>query len=308
MSKTVIRLIQSTFLLPISALFFWGNNSEAAIPPNQGEVVTIMRVNNRNFTVQEYATFLQNHQDLMGKALSSDEGKAAIVREMAASYLLSEQLFKEGLVKREKDRNPTQQEGIKAYEALADKYFPLPKAPDEEVAYKYYQEHPEKYGIPETIRLNQILIKVNEAAPNNLVEAAKEKADKILKRLDAGESFGAIAEKESDNPIGRVTKGDIGFILLSDHPWLKSTLEGKKVGDRLDVVKTPQGFEVLQITDRHPEMLTPFANIHDVVSKAIRHEEQQKLRYAYVKEIAKGAKIEVLLPEYKKMFPNGMFP
>ena len=268
----------------------------------------MMRVNNRDFTVQEYATFLQGHQDLMGKALSSDEGKAAILREMTASYLLSEQLFKEGLVKREKDRNPTQQEGIKAYEELADKYFPIPKAPDEETAYKYYQEHPEKYGIPETIRLNQILVKVNEASSSNVLEAAKEKADKILKRLDAGEPFSAIAEKDSDNPIGRVTKGDIGFIMLSDHPWLKSTLEGKKVGDRLDVVKTPQGFEVLQITDRRPEMLTPYANIHDGVIKAVRHEEQQKLRYAYVKEIAKGAKIEVLLPEAKKMFPNGMFP
>ncbi|GEM_PF-2036951 len=280
-------------------------NPEGAV---QSQQVVMLKVNGHEFTVQDYATFIQGHQTLIGSAMSSSEGKAAALREMAASYMLSEQLFKEKLVERKDGKPPTQQEAIKAYEALAEKYFPYPPAPDEKSAYAYYEAHPEGFGIPESVRLSQIFFRVAEKAPAAVENAARDRAEKALKRLAGGEAFEVVAVESSENPIGKVAKGDIGFVLTNDKPWLKAAIGGTKMGERTGIVRSPEGFEILELTDHRPALITPYANVHDKVIKIMRENDQQKLRYEYVKLLAKNAKIEIIFEEGKQLFPNGLFP
>lgn len=267
----------------------------------------MIRVNERDFTVQEYATFLQSHPAIISRATSSNEGKAAALKEMASAYLLSEQLYREGLLKREGDKKPSQQEAIKAYEKLAETNFPLPPIPDEKAAHQYYVDHPDKYGIPASVRLNQLLFKVPENAPEAVKSAARERAEKALKRLAGGEKLPQLASEISENPIGKVANGDVGYRYRDDEPWLKEALQGKKVGDRTGIVTSPEGFEILEITDSREALLSPYANVRDQVIKEMRDAEQQKLRDAYVATLAKKAKVEVVMPDLKPLFPNGIF-
>lgn len=268
--------------------------------------VVMFKINDEEFKVDQYVQFLQANQKLVASATSTDEGKAAAVREMAATYLLREAMFKEGLLK--KGVEPSRTEVMKAYEELAKRHFPVPPKPEEKQAYQYYLVHQGKYGIPEMIRLNQILLKLPKGVDNAVKETIKKRAESILERLRGGESFKELASSISENAIGKAAQGDIGFVSLEGKPWLKERIEGKQPNEIIGVVESPDGFEILQITDRRPALISPFANVHDNVIKEMQEDEQGRMRAAYVKELSKDVKWEIVEPTLKPIIGGVLFP
>lgn len=267
----------------------------------------MIMVDGEPVTSREYATFLQGNPTLVSRATSSEEGKAAALREMVSGYLIRKAMYAEGLVQKS-ETQPSQGEVIKAYEKLAEKHFPLPPNPDEKQAYAYYEAHPAEFGIPQMNRFNEVLFKAPKNADPAVDAAARERAEKALKRLEAGEKFDAVAVELTENPIGKVAKGDIGYVNPEDESWMKDAVKNLKVGDRTGILRSPTGYVILQMTDIRPGLISPYGNVRDKVIKNLRDAEQKKLRDAYVKGLAKDSKIEVVMPEIKVLFPNGVFP
>ena len=280
--------------------------------PGKGEAahkplpVVMFKINNEEFTVEQYARFLQANPKIVSQAVNTDAGKAAAVREMAATYLLRQALYDEGLLKKGQDSDRAVI--LKAYEDLAAKHFPIPPKPDEKSAYQYYLDNPGKYGIPRMVRLNQILMKARKDADATVRTAARDRAEAALKRIANGEAFADVAAGVTENPVGKLTRGDIGFLAPDDLSWLKPVVKDKKAGDLLGVVESPEGFEVLQITEERPALTTPYANVRDTVVQQLRDEEQQKLRAAYVRELAKNARWEIVEPTLKPVMGGVLFP
>lgn len=268
---------------------------------------TLIEVDDKVITSREYINFLQGNPSVLSRAASSEEGKAEAFREIVRTYLLNKAMYSEGLLDA-KEAEPTQKKIAEAYEKLAEKHFPIPPRPDDKAGFEYYQAHKDEFGIPELVRLNEIYFKVPEKASQVVAAAARERAEKALKRLAAGEKFSEIAGSLTDNALGKVTQGDVGFQPRDDKPWLKEALKDLKVGGRTGIVQTPTGFLILEITDIRPALTSPYANVRDKVIKTMREMEQKKVRDAYVKELAKSARIEVIAPELKALFPRGMFP
>ena len=63
---------------------------------------------------------------------------------------------------------------------------------------KYYQSHLDTYRIPEQVTVRHILIKADPKNPAQ-IEAAKKKAEDLLKQLKAGADFGELAKKNSED-------------------------------------------------------------------------------------------------------------
>lgn len=279
--------------------------SEKEIPPEQKPLIM---VNDEALTSQSYISYLQSNPSIVSRATSSEEGKAEALRELVASQLLKKALFDEGFLKVKDGEVPSQKEIIDGYEKLADKHFPVPPKPDEKASFDYYQSHQNDYGIPAVTRLGEIYIKHAEGADNTVVEAARQRAENVLKRIASGEKFKDVAAAETDNPVGKVTHGDIGFQQVDEIPWLKEATKSLKVGERTGIVETPTGFLILEVTDRRSALISPYANVRDKVIQAMREQGQKKQRDAYAKELSKSAKIEIIEPDLKKLFPNGIFP
>lgn len=269
--------------------------------------IVMLRVNGEDITVQDYATFLQHNAAYVQNAFDSNEGKKKALQAMVGAILIRGALEREpGLLPAQ--AKPTKEDYTSAYEKLAEKYFPIPAPPDEKTAYQYYLDHADNYGIPAIVRVSQIQVRFPEKASEEQKQTAKSKAEGALKRLEAGEDFGVVAEQMTENPLAKLPKGDLGFLPLNSDPWLKKAVEGLKPGERTGVIESKVGYDILKLVDLRPALTSPFANVREKVIQTIKDEAQNKSRDAYIEKLAKTANIELVQEELKAVFPRGVFP
>lgn len=276
-----------------------GEQSTGKQPPR----VVMFKTNGVEVTVQDYANFLQRNQVYVQKSMT-DEGKAEVIREIIGNQLLKDDIVRKGLAK----KDGTAAELGEAFQKLAKEHFPLPPMPEEETVYKYYLDHQNDYGIPEMVRISQIQFRIPDNATAEQKTAARQRAEAALRRLDAGEAFPKVAAELTENPSAKPPQGDIGFLPREGDPWLTDAVRNLKVGERTKVIESPAGYEILMLTDVRKALITPYANVRDKVIQRMRAAGQAKQRDAYIKELARNAKIEIVQPELKPLFPKGVFP
>ncbi|QJD31200.1 peptidylprolyl isomerase [Methylococcus geothermalis] len=275
------------------------------VAPAQPVKVVMLKVDGEEITVQDYVNFLQRNQSYIATSMTP-AGQAEALRAMVSSQLLRGDMVRKGLLP--KDPEKAKAALNKAYEKLAEEHFPLPPPPDEKAAYQFYLDHQNEYGIPEMVRVSQIQFRFPEKASEEQKMQVRKRADEVLKRLDAGEPFAKLAGELTENPRAKVTQGDLGFMAREGDPWLSAAIKNLKVGEHTQVVESSVGFEILKLTDIRPSLVSPYPNVREKVIQRMRLEGQAKQRDAYVRELAKHAKIEVVQDELKTLFPRGVFP
>lgn len=260
-------------------------------------------VNGHELTVKEYAAAMQKTPGMGQDTGKSPEVRKAIIRQMVSSQLITENLKSQDIV----NDKQTSEERTAALKKFADEHFPAPKSVDESVAFQFYQQHKDDFGIPDMVRISQIQFKVPEEASETIKSEVKAKADSTLKRLENGESFGKLAAELTENPMGKLPEGDLGYIDVNGNPWLKKHLENVPKGGHTPVLESPAGYEILMKTDVRVGLTTPYPNARDNVIQSVKRAEQQRLRDEYVADLAAKAKIEIKDAEIAKLFPNGIF-
>ena len=194
---------------------------------------------------------------------------------------------------------------LQAYQQLSGRYFPKPTAiPPEAELYQYYQQHPDLFGIPAMVRVSQIQFRYPENADEKTKAAVKAKAEDALKRLQAGESFSVLAEQLTENPLGKVTKGDMGFMQPEKDAWLKKAVEGLSVGQFSKVLESAVGYEIILVQDKRDAMVAPYANVRDNIISRVQQDAQAKAREDYAWKLAKQIVVTVEMPELKNAVPQ----
>jgi parvulin-like peptidyl-prolyl isomerase len=267
------------------------------------ERVVLLVVDGQEVTARNYAEALQRNANITGASSDSPEARKAMFKQIVAGLLLKEDLRKKGLMN-DKQSQAEQGEVLKKFAA---EHFPMPKEVDESLAYRYYEEHKSDFGIPEMARITQIQFVVPEGAQDTVKAEVKAKAEAALKRLEAGEPFAKLAGELTENPLGKLPQGDLGFLNVESSPWLKSHVAGLKPGQHTGVVESPSGYEILMVSDVRSALITPYPNAREKVIQRVKVLEQQRLRDVYIGGLAKQAKIEIKEPEVAKLFPKGIF-
>ncbi len=277
--------------------------TEAGVGKEQPKVV-LLTVNGYEITARDYAEHLQRNAAHVGAAVNTPEARIRIVKQLVDSQLLKEKLTQDGVL----NEKQSQAEQSAALQKFASEHFPLPKTVEESVAYSYYQAHKDEFGIPEMVRVSQIQFLAPEDASEKSKAEAKAKADAALKRLQAGEPFPKLAAELTENPLGKVPEGDLGYLAIGANPWLKKSLEGLGMGKYTNVLESPAGYEILMVTDIRPAVISPYPNSREKVMQRVKVSEQQRLRDEYVATLGKAAKVEIKDADIKKLFPNGIYP
>jgi peptidyl-prolyl cis-trans isomerase SurA len=159
---------------------------------------------------------------------------------------------------------------------------------------KFYTQHRAELEHPEGVRLSEILISTDEAGEDpQKLEAAKAKAEDILKQIRGGASFGDLAKKESQDPSG-AQGGDLGAF---ERGKLAKQLEdltfGMKKGDVSDVIRTKQGFVILKVTDHQMAGIPSFGDVEPQIQERVYMQKLQPSLRDYLKRLREESYISV---------------
>src|SRR5439155_20441105 len=81
----------------------------------------------------------------------------------------------------------------------------------------YYDQHRDEYRVPEQVNVRHILIKTPLAGPDGKVDqkaldAARAKAQDVLKQVKSGSNFADLAKKYSEDPGSAKQGGSLSWI------------------------------------------------------------------------------------------------
>lgn len=129
---------------------------------------------------------------------------------------------------------------------------------------KVYESQKSSFGVGEERKASHILLQITNPDDEKEVGSILEKANKLLERIEGGESFAEIAKKESDDPGSSAQGGDLGYFgkNIMD-PAFESTVFAMKEGDVSDPVKTSFGYHIIKLEKIRPGSHKPFEQVRD---------------------------------------------
>jgi peptidyl-prolyl cis-trans isomerase C len=159
-------------------------------------------------------------------------------------------------------------------------------------AKEFYDKNERFYVEKEGVRASHILVKVDENAPPEKVEAAKKKIEEIQAELKKGADFDEVATKYSEGPSAP-KGGDLGFFGRGQmvKPF-EDVAFAMKVGEVSQPVRTRFGFHIIKVLEKRTERKKPFEEVKDQIVESLRNKKFFKERRTLIKRLNDEAKIE----------------
>ena len=148
-----------------------------------------------------------------------------------------------------------------------------------------YQAKPDRFKVDEQVRVRHILIEGKD-------EAARAKAQELVKAARAGADFAELAEKNSIDKGSAARGGDLGLVSRGRTvPQFEAAAYAlKNVGDVSDVVETQFGLHIIKLEERKPAGVQAFEEVQDVLVKEVKAKIAQDARVAEAEKIGATGK------------------
>lgn len=140
-----------------------------------------------------------------------------------------------------------------------------------------YESQKLNYRSPEERRARHILIRVDKAADEKSVAAAKEQIEALAKRLAQGESFAELAKKESQDPGSAPDGGDLNYFGRGVmDPAFETAAFTLNKGEISQPVRSSFGFHLIKIDDVRGGETKPLAEVRSQIAAEIRQEQAEQ--------------------------------
>ena len=174
---------------------------------------------------------------------------------------------------------------------------------------KFYNDHRAEMERPEQVRLSEILVAPKPAAqplgpdgkpqpPSEAdtaaaLTAAQAKAQDLLEQIHKAGNFAELAKKNSDGPSAK-DGGDLSYF---NRGTLAKELEDKvyalKTGEVTDVIRTKQGYVILQVTEHQMAGIPPLKEIEPRIQDALYMQRLQPALRTYLTTLREQAFIDI---------------
>jgi peptidyl-prolyl cis-trans isomerase D len=143
---------------------------------------------------------------------------------------------------------------------------------------QYYKQHAAEYDIPERVHVRHILVKTPPGADQKTVDAAKAKAEDLLKQIQGGGNFEELAKKNSDD-TGSAQKG--GELPPFQHGAMVPEFEQaafalQTKGQLSGLVKSQYGFHIVQLIDKEPAHTKSFEEVKAEIEPIVKQQKESK--------------------------------
>ncbi len=153
----------------------------------------------------------------------------------------------------------------------ADSLLPQVTVPEEE-AKQYYEDHLSEFGTQEQRQAAHILIGVPKQASDAEKQAAKAKAEDILKQVkQAPAKFAALAKQYSEDPGSAANGGDLG--LFGRGAMVKpfeDSVFSLKAGELSDLVQTDYGFHIIKLVAIKPAKVQSYGEVRGMIVQRLK--------------------------------------
>lgn len=159
---------------------------------------------------------------------------------------------------------------------------------------KYFDEHPDKFRKPESVKLSEIYL----STVGKEDAAVRARALEIIAQARAGADFGSLAAANSEREkngqrSAPQDKGVVGeFDVTNLREDLVAALKNVQAGGVTEPIKLTEGYQILRVDARTPGGSTPVFN-ENRVREAILMEKQPKEREEYLQKLRNEAFIKV---------------
>ena len=147
----------------------------------------------------------------------------------------------------------------------------MPEATVSEADLKeYYTQNKQSLGVPEQVRARHILFKLEPAASQDEKNKAWERAQAVLKRLQAGEDFTKLAAAHSDDEGTKAKGGDLGYFAPGQMvPDFEDAAFYTNPGETSDIVETKYGYHIIKVEDHIEARERSFEEMKDVIKEKL---------------------------------------
>jgi peptidyl-prolyl cis-trans isomerase C len=168
----------------------------------------------------------------------------------------------------------------------------------EEDVRAYYEANRAGYSKPETVNARLIFFEAKDGAGADVRTQQKNKADKALKRLKAGEDFDALAKELSDDSRTKRRGGTTGFFARGRRAKVygdafEQQAFSLKPGELSPVFAGKDGWYILTVVEKKDAYEQTLDEVRSRIERTL-HQEQQKGAYdRYVESLKKKYPVEV---------------
>jgi len=223
----------------------------------------------------------------------SDEDLDKEIEKILADNNITVEDFKKRVVEMGRDFNEFRDQvrnGMK-YQKMMDKLAADKLAVSDEDIKAYYDENPDRFKQEEEVKASHILVKVDPNASEEDKAAAKAKIEALLKRVQGGEDFAAVAKEASDCP-SKENGGDLGFFTRERmvKPFSDAAY-GLEKGKMSDVVETQFGYHIILVTDKKEAKTTSFDEAKEDIKTQLEDGKRREFAGQFREELLKNANI-----------------
>ena len=254
----------------------------------------------------QWSSMIEKLKNSIGRLKGEDTGKDASSKEAVSE----EEILKKARTTKEKAMEDLRR-GI-LVDKMRDKIVEETKVAvtDEEVA-KFFDEQKGNFKQPESLHLQQIFIKTRTGRvpldEKGKAEVRK-RIDNALKRLQAGESFEAVAKSVSEAP-DRDKGGDMGVLPVTAlPPFFTSRAASMKPGDMSEVIESELGFHIIKVLEIVPGSEPTLEKAKPVIQNMLLAKKTEDAVFAFCKPYLEDPKkVEVYLQLDKTVANNPEF-
>jgi len=162
--------------------------------------------------------------------------------------------------------------------------------PSEEELREFYDANQGQFSVAEERQASHILIQLEEGADEAAVTAARKKAEDLVTRLKAGESFESLAKENSDDPGSAEMGGDLGYFgrgLME--PDFEEVAFSLKLGEVSEPVLTPFGYHIIKVTGIREKETKPFADVRDEILAQFQNDAAERAYFELAEKLTNQA-------------------
>ncbi|HKM39266.1 MAG TPA: peptidylprolyl isomerase [bacterium] len=137
----------------------------------------------------------------------------------------------------------------------------------------YYQDHPDKFQLPEQIKASHILVDEEELA------------HELRGRIEEGEDFAQLAKQFSTDPGSGENGGDLGYFSPGQMvPEFDQAAFATAEGDISPVTKTDFGYHIIKVEDKKPPTTLELEEVESFLTAELKNQKCTEKFETYFQE------------------------